>query len=245
MRSIRVTARDRTERPLLGGFAIGTIACIAVIPALMWWVDQPVILWAAAHRERTAWKLAKLISLVGGWTPHALLLGTLVTSIALGSGRRLTQRFFVCLVAVALAGMTTECVRIATGRARPMTSAWPGWYGPRHDGHWTIGRYKFSSFPSAHTAVVFAAAIPILLERRRAGRVALAGATIVAASRIYLHAHHVSDVAAGILFGSGCGLYVARDPRVLELLIRLEESLRPSVRHSPWLPRLGEARERS
>jgi len=65
---------------------------------------------------------------------------------------------------------------------------------------------NFPSFPSGHAMAVFATATVLWLAYgRRAGLPALAGATLVALSRVYLGHHYPSDVAAGAVLGAGVG----------------------------------------
>lgn len=63
-----------------------------------------------------------------------------------------------------------------------------------------------SSFPSGHTASMFAAAVVLVIRYRLKGLPALAVALLVALSRIYLCMHYPSDVLGGILIGSACGV---------------------------------------
>ena len=63
-----------------------------------------------------------------------------------------------------------------------------------------------SSFPSGHTASLFAAAVALVFYYRVKGLPALAVAFLVALSRIYLCMHYPSDVLGGMLIGSACGV---------------------------------------
>jgi len=64
------------------------------------------------------------------------------------------------------------------------------------------------SFPSAHAAISFAA-IPILDEEYPALKwFWVMFACLIAVSRVYVGAHYLSDVIAGILIGYGIGLAV-------------------------------------
>jgi undecaprenyl-diphosphatase len=61
------------------------------------------------------------------------------------------------------------------------------------------------SFPSGHTAAAFGVATALAGERYRAGPIALALATGIALSRVYLGAHYPLDVVVGALVGTGAG----------------------------------------
>ena len=77
-----------------------------------------------------------------------------------------------------------------------------------HEFHQSIGVREptDSSFPSGHTAGLFAAAVALVMYYRVKGLPALAVAFIVAISRIYLCMHFPSDVLGGAIIGSACGV---------------------------------------
>ncbi len=58
------------------------------------------------------------------------------------------------------------------------------------------------SFPSGHTSAAFAATTVIFCANKRAGILALAFATLMGFSRLYLFVHYPSDVLVGALLGS-------------------------------------------
>ena len=57
------------------------------------------------------------------------------------------------------------------------------------------------SFPSGHTAVSFCAAAIILSINKKAGIAAIALASLIAFSRMYLYVHFPTDIIGGILVG--------------------------------------------
>jgi len=63
---------------------------------------------------------------------------------------------------------------------------------------------KSSSFPSGHTTAAFCGAM-LLSEEDPLAPVYVASAAVVALSRIYVRAHHASDVAGGVVVGLGLG----------------------------------------
>jgi len=85
-------------------------------------------------------------------------------------------------------------VRLTTGRTRPNASVPQGWYGLRYKQHWLVGANRFNAFPSGHTATAVGFAVPLLLVAPEAGVPLLLVAFLIAGSRVYLRAHHLSDV---------------------------------------------------
>jgi undecaprenyl-diphosphatase len=65
-----------------------------------------------------------------------------------------------------------------------------------------------SSFPSGHAASAFAGAVSLLMIDRRWGIAALAFATLVALSRVYVCVHWPTDVIAGALIGTAVAVAV-------------------------------------
>lgn len=66
------------------------------------------------------------------------------------------------------------------------------------------------SFPSGHTLVSFNAAIALHRYHRKWGVAALALATVIALSRLYLFVHYPTDVLAGFLLALGIAFAACR-----------------------------------
>lgn len=66
------------------------------------------------------------------------------------------------------------------------------------------------SFPSSHAAMSTAAAIALTAARPRLAPVWWTAAGLMCASRVYVRAHHASDVVAGVAVGAATGLVAAR-----------------------------------
>ncbi len=111
------------------------------------------------------------------------------------------------LVAAAFALLANQAISHLWERPRPFTS---------HAAltHVLSSRTTDPSFPSDHAAAAFAIAFAILAFSRRAGMVFLAGATLIALSRIALGMHYPSDVAAGMLVGLASAVLVTRAGRL-------------------------------
>ena len=69
-----------------------------------------------------------------------------------------------------------------------------------------IARPTDFSFPSGHTSISFAGAIPMFLLNKRLGIPAIILATLIAFSRLYLYVHFPTDVLGGMIVGSICGV---------------------------------------
>jgi membrane-associated phospholipid phosphatase len=95
-----------------------------------------------------------------------------------------------------LTGLAALILRVFIGRTRPTASLPQGFYGVWHDGHWIMGKYQFSSFPSGHSATAVGLAAAVWLVHRGWGAVAAVYALLVMWSRIALQCHHLSDVIA-------------------------------------------------
>ncbi len=59
--------------------------------------------------------------------------------------------------------------------------------------------YQTSSFPSGHTLVSFALALPLLYYNKRLGVIATVIAVLVGFSRVFVGVHYLSDVLGGVL----------------------------------------------
>ncbi|MDA8310077.1 MAG: phosphatase PAP2 family protein [Actinomycetota bacterium] len=108
------------------------------------------------------------------------------------------------VVALALSGVASYVVNRAikrlAGRSRPERTA------SLHGGL-PVRRPSSSSFPSGHTLASFCAATTLPVGR--AWRLAALGfAAGVAASRVHLRAHHLSDVLGGATIGAALGALV-------------------------------------
>lgn len=159
--------------------------------------DDAAARWGAAHTTGTAEGVMKAITQLGN-TP---VLAVLMVLVAVIEYRRLPTRavpfFLLTVMAAELA--VNNSIKIVVGRERP-----------------DIARLVHAngfSFPSGHTAAAAAAyaAIALVVGRRRSlrTRALLAGiaggiTVAVAASRVLLGAHWLTDVIAGAAVGWTC-----------------------------------------
>lgn len=106
------------------------------------------------------------------------------------------QAAFV-FAAIALSGLIADIAKPVFGRARPalyFTDRLFGFTGSgAHADHW--------SFPSGHTVTVSALALALTFLYPRFWPLYLTAAVLVAASRVIIAAHYLSDVVGGAFLG--------------------------------------------
>jgi undecaprenyl-diphosphatase len=118
----------------------------------------------------------------------------------------LMVRLVFVFEAIALPGLFVTVVKRLIGRARPYVgdTTDPFLYAPFG---WSS---DYASFPSGHATNVFAALVAIGVIFPRLRVVMLAYALAIAAARVIVSAHHVSDVMAGAVAGA-VGALLVRD----------------------------------
>jgi undecaprenyl-diphosphatase len=183
------------------------VAAAAFVLALA--IDGTADAWLVANRHLTIERAAKLVSRFLAW--HWLIAAAAVAAFAAWRMQRREWLRVLCamIIAASLAGLSADLFRGASGRTRPYSTAPQGFYGPRHESQWLIGRHEFNSFPSGHTATITAFVLPLIAWRRRYSALLLV-TPLVAAARVYTGAHHLSDVIAGAALGVTIALLVSR-----------------------------------
>ncbi len=131
-------------------------------------------------------------------------------------------------------------LKLSVNRARPWQS-YPGLGFQEFHQSISVREPTDSSFPSGHTAALFAAAVAVVMYYKVKGLPAIGVALLVALSRIYLCMHYPSDVLGGMLIGSACGVagyflmkvvkkYIF--PKVLKLFVKEKASDTPPEQES-------------
>jgi membrane-associated phospholipid phosphatase len=196
--------RRRVDPGLLTGLVLTAAALgIAAIGLLLVMVreqiglasfDQGAAEWAARQASENGARILLWISQVGG-TETMIIAGVIVLVI---EHRRIPHRPAAGLLVLTLAGQAAlaNLIKWLVGRARPELEQLSGSWG--------------AAFPSGHatTAAATFAVVAMLLGRGRSRpvRAALAGtaagaAGAVAASRVLLGVHWLTDVLAGLVLG--------------------------------------------
>ena len=167
-------------------------------------LDANTQAWMEQHQDRGVRWFMETVSRYGDWPSH-IALGLVLMSIAFWRGNKKWMRIFAALiVACALAGIATRVVKISTGRARPNVQTEMEWKGgPQFNP-------RYNAFPSGHTAssTAFFATLAFISWRIGAGLLAIPA--LIAFSRMYVGAHHLSDVVAAALLGALTAWFVAR-----------------------------------
>jgi undecaprenyl-diphosphatase len=177
------------------------LALIAVVLAFHF--DEATRRWVVEHSNRAARQVMRKVSHYGDWPEHVGA-GLLIVGIAWGRGNKRWVRIGLTMIlACAMAGIVARGLKIATGRARPSVKHELGWSGPSLSP-------KHNSFPSGHTAATSGFFGVLLFANRRLGLALLPVPLLIAASRMYVAAHFLSDVICAALIGILCAWLCAR-----------------------------------
>lgn len=170
------------------------VAIVVAALGCAFWLDPFVHSWVLEHQSRPAKIFMRNVSRFGDWLEH-FVLGLVLASLAWWRGnKRWTRIFLSMLMACAIAGAAARVIKITTGRARPSVKTEETWNGPRLSD-------KFHAFPSGHTAASTAFFGVLFFASWRIGLACLPIPLLIAASRIYVGAHYLSDVVFATMLG--------------------------------------------
>ena len=173
------------------------LALGALLIGSAFWFDVMVQSWMVSHQTPGARAFMRSVSWWGDWPAHVLL-GIVGAGVAhLVGSRRWFAIFAAMIVACAVAGTVNRAIKIAAGRSRPSVEIDVGWNGPRFSS-------KYNAFPSGHTAASTAFFAALCVARWRVGVWLLPIPLLIGFSRLYVGAHHLSDVVFAVMLGSVC-----------------------------------------
>jgi undecaprenyl-diphosphatase len=177
------------------------VASVAL--GLAFWFDAAVLEWMRANQTSPLRSFMRGVSWWGDWYTHVVA-GLLAAGIAhLLRHRSWRQIFIAMLVACALTGILNRAIKIGAGRARPNVQVDAGWNGPRLSS-------KYHAFPSGHTAASTAFFATLAFASWRVGLLFLPIPLLIGFARIYVGAHHFSDVIAAAMLGGMVAFFVTR-----------------------------------
>ena len=167
------------------------------------YLDAAAHSWMVQHQNGGVRKFMQTVSRFGDWPEHVAL-GVVLLGIAWWRGSKRWMRIFAAMIlACALAGVAARVVKISTGRARPNVQSEAEWNGPKLSP-------RYNAFPSGHTAASTAFFATLAFASWRIGLGFLTIPLLIAFSRMYVAAHHLSDVVAAALIGALAAYVVAR-----------------------------------
>ena len=172
-----------------------------VLAAAAFWFDAPVLRWMTAQQTPGARAFMRSVSWWGDWPSHVLLglAGALIAHFV--GSRRWLAIFAAMVIACAVAGTVNRVIKIAAGRARPAVQVDAGWNGPRFSS-------KYHAFPSGHTAASTAFFAALVVARGSIGWFFVPIPILIGFSRLYLGAHHLSDVVFAMMLGVVCAVMI-------------------------------------
>ncbi len=194
----------RIVRRRSGRVALGAVVLLAGVAVLAWTgADRAIADRLAESPDASLLTLAKAASKWGEL--HLAPLIALAVMWAAGrfwQSSRLVWGACAGTLAGASAGLTALILKMVLGRPRPYLNV-------ADELTWFAHVSGYQSFPSGHTTHCFGIAAAVLVMAPRWGAGFLAGAILVAWSRMYLGRHYLSDVLAGAGLGSLVGVALA------------------------------------
>jgi membrane-associated phospholipid phosphatase len=179
------------------------VAGVALLLLASFYFDAGAQAWIAQHQSAGLRNFMHGVSRFGDWPGHVAV-GLILLVLAYWRQKKKWIRIFaVMILACALAGIAARVIKISTGRARPSVQTETEWNGPRFSP-------RYNAFPSGHTAASTAFFATLALASWRIGLGFLAIPLLIAFSRMYVAAHHLSDVVCAALLGMITAYLVGR-----------------------------------
>ena len=178
--------------------AISGLLLTALLCAAAWFFAD---IWLARYFHRFRWAswmgIWDAITLAG--QSEAYLIGGLALFLGLRRrNRRVSVTGLFVFMATAVSGLTVDLLKVLFGRARPMLLFENGAFGL---GGLSL-EHEWTSFPSGHSTTALSVAVALALAYPRFRVLFLTCGLLVAASRVVLCQHYLSDVIAGSAIGA-------------------------------------------
>jgi len=160
--------------------------------------DKPLTLFFQQFNTglwRSIWKAIT----TAGQSEWYLVGGLLLFAVFRKRNRRLSAGGLLLFSTVAASGLTADLLKFILGRARPKLLLQQGIYGFDLFG-WHF-EHAWQSFPSGHSATALSAALTLSLLFPRFKLAFIASGVLIAASRVVLCQHYLSDIVAGSVLG--------------------------------------------
>ena len=199
----RLLAQLRHPPPALRRFALGLVLTAAAVWHSIAFVDRPLVD-AFANGDPLVQRVFRFITSFGVSTPYLVIAAFAASGFYLAARRTedaaqrakfefTAWRAGFVFISVAGAGLIGDILKPVFGRARPRL-----WVSDHIFGFtWHGARAAYWSFPSGHTITIVSLGLALYAIERRFRAFYVAAMMLVAASRIVLAEHYLSDVLAG------------------------------------------------
>ncbi|NTW54879.1 MAG: phosphatase PAP2 family protein [Chlorobaculum sp.] len=161
--------------------------------------DQPLTLFFHQF-DAGLWHRAWKVVTRAGQSEWYLVGGLLLFAGLRKRNRRISSTGLLLFSTVAVSGLTADLIKIVLCRARPKLLLEQNIYGFDLFG-WHL-EHAWQSFPSGHSATALSVALSLSLLYPRFRAAFMAAAMVIAASRVVLCQHYLSDVVAGSALGA-------------------------------------------
>lgn len=192
-----------------------TTSVLAICVLLMVFVDKPLAFFVRYQIDPKILDVFLTMTELGKaeyYVVPALLAFLIGRTLFLSTYPRPAHRFYFnvariglfVMASMAVSAIVIHTLKLTVGRARPKALLMEDSYGFQPFAFDTV----LNSFPSGHSQTVWAALIPLVFTFPKVRVFLVALATLLAASRVMVSAHFLSDIIAGSFIGLMGALFV-------------------------------------
>lgn len=183
------------------------VVLFAVLPLLVFYMDGSVKMFILSVQGHRGVSVAQWVSAAGYGLVNAAIAVTVMAAGLFAGRSREVAAGRLGLFAVIMGGLSVQVLKHLFCRPRPLARGAGQFFADFP----CLGKgAKLISFPSGHSATVFALAYVLSRSYPKWSFAFYALATMVALSRVYLATHFLSDVVAGAGTGLFTGWIVCR-----------------------------------